>query len=332
MSDTYDEIPEAGLRGRDFLSTQDWSLGELETLFELAAKLKAARKAGSPTPLLADKTLYMIFFDSSTRTRNSFETGITQLGGHGIYLSPDRMQISHGENARDTANVLSRYGEAIAIRHCTYGEGNAYLNEVAEHSSVPVLSMQCDVYHPCQILADYLTIRERFGETRGLKLGVAWTSAPNYVRPISVPQSLILMMPRFGIDVTLVYPPEFGLMPEIEEQARRNAEEGGARFEISNRFEDAFEDADVVVPKSWGPLVHTGDHDEGIRLIEAYPDWRCDADRMALGRDHMIYMHPLPADRGREVTDEVIDGPQSVVYDEAENRLHVQKALMALTM
>ncbi len=328
----YTDIEAAGLQGRNFLSTQDWSVDELETLFSLAARLKADRAAGVPTRLLEDKTLYMIFFDSSTRTRTSFETGMTQLGGHGVYLSPDRMQISHGENARDTANVLSRYGEAIAIRHCAFGEGNAYLSEVAEHASVPVLSMQCDVYHPCQILADYLTIREEFRETSGLKLGVAWTSAPNYVRPISVPQSLILMMPRFGIDVTLAYPPEFRLLPEIEEQARANAEAAGASFEVTHRFEDAFEDADVVVPKSWGPLVHTRDHDEGIRLIEAYPEWRCDAERMALGKDHMLYMHPLPADRGREVTDEVIDGPQSVVYDEAENRLHVQKALMALTM
>ena len=328
----YTDIATAGLQGRNFLSTQDWSVDELETLFSLADRLKADRAAAVPTRLLDDKTLYMIFFDSSTRTRTSFETGMTQLGGHGIYLSPDRMQISHGENARDTANVLSRYGEAIAIRHCAFGEGNAYLSEVAEHASVPVLSMQCDVYHPCQILADYMTIREEFGDTRGLKLGVAWTSAPNYVRPISVPQSLILMMPRFGIDVTLAYPPEFKLLPGIEEQARANAEAAGASFEITHRFEDAFEDADVVVPKSWGPLVHTRDHDEGIRLIEAYPEWRCDADRMALGKDHMVYMHPLPADRGREVTDEVIDGPQSVVYDEAENRLHVQKALMALTM
>ena len=328
----YDSIEEAGLKGRDFLSTQDWSVDELETLFSLAARLKADRKAGVPTRLLEDKTLYMIFFDSSTRTRNSFETGITQLGGHGIFLSPDKMQISHGENARDTANVLSRYGEAIAIRHCAFGEGNAYLSEVAEHASVPVLSMQCDVYHPCQILADYLTIREKLGRKRQLKLGVAWTSAPNYVRPISVPQSLILMMPRLGLDVTLAYPPEFKLLPDIEAQARQNAAAAGTRFEISHRFEDAFEEADVVIPKSWGPLVHTRDHAEGVRLIEAYPDWRCDSNRMALGKDHMLYMHPLPADRGREVTDEVIDGPQSVVYDEAENRLHVQKALMALTM
>lgn len=320
------------LKGRDFLSTQDWSVEELETLFRLAAELKQAKQEGRYERLLDMKTLYMIFFDSSTRTRNSFETGMTQLGGHAIYLSPDKMQISHGENAKDTANVLSRYGEAIAIRHCRYGEGNAYLNELAEHADVPVLSMQCDVYHPCQILADYLTIRENFTDTRGLKLGVAWTSAPNYVRPLSVPQSLILMMPRFGIDVTLAYPPEFRLMPEIEEQARANAEAGGASFEITHEFESAFEGADVVVPKSWGPLLTTQDTAEGLELIEKYPEWRCTSEHMALGRDEMIYMHPLPADRGREVTNEVIDGPQSVVYDEAENRLHVQKALMALTM
>ncbi|TDJ49098.1 MAG: ornithine carbamoyltransferase [Gemmatimonadetes bacterium] len=320
------------LKGRDFLSTQDWSVEELETLFRLAAELKQAKQEGRYERLLDMKTLYMIFFDSSTRTRNSFETGMTQLGGHAIYLSPDKMQISHGENAKDTANVLSRYGEAIAIRHCRYGEGNAYLNELAEHADVPVLSMQCDVYHPCQILADYLTIRENFMDTRGLKLGVAWTSAPNYVRPLSVPQSLILMMPRFGIDVTLAYPPEFRLMPEIEEQARANAEAGGASFEITHEFESAFEGADVVVPKSWGPLLTTQDTAEGLELIEKYPEWRCTSEHMALGRDEMIYMHPLPADRGREVTNEVIDGPQSVVYDEAENRLHVQKALMALTM
>ncbi len=320
------------LKGKHFITTQEWTVEELETALTLAAELKLAKAVGRPHRLLEAKTLYMIFFDASTRTRNSFETGMTQLGGHAIYLSPDKMQISHGENARDTANVLSRYGEGIAIRHCAFGQGNDYLREVARYASVPVLNMQCDVYHPCQILADLLTIREKHGRTRGLKLGVAWTSAPNYVRPLSVPQSLILMMPRFGLDVTLAYPPEFRLMPEIEEQARANAEEAGARFEISNRFEDAFADADVVIPKSWGPLLTTRDTREGIELIARYPEWRCDADRMALGKRSMIYMHPLPADRGREVTDEIIDGPQSVVYDQAENRLHVQKALMALTM
>jgi N-acetylornithine carbamoyltransferase len=320
------------LKGRHFISTEDWTNAEMEKLFTLAAELKEAKKQGRATPRLSGKTLYMIFFDASTRTRNSFETGMTQLGGHAIYLSPDKMQISHGENARDTAKVLSRYGEGIAIRHCAFREGNAYLNEVAKYAEVPVLNMQCDVHHPCQILADYMTIREKFGSTRGLKLGVAWTSAPNYVRPLSVPQSLILLMPRFGIDVTLAYPPEFRLMPEIEEQARANAKAAGTRFEITHRFEDAFENADAVIPKSWGPLITTTNTPEGLRLIEKYPAWRCDSTHIKLGKPHVIYMHPLPADRGREVTDEVIDGPHSVVYDEAENRLHVQKALMTLTM
>jgi ornithine carbamoyltransferase len=323
---------ETKYKGRDFISTQNWKTEELDDLIKLAVELKKAKKSGEKTPILDAKTLYMIFFDSSTRTRNSFETGMTQLGGHAIFLSPDKMQISHGENARDTANVLSRYGEGIAIRHCAHGEGNQYLRDVAANSSVPVLNMQCDIYHPCQILADYLTIREHKGYDRKLKLGVAWTSAPNYVRPLSVPQSLILMMPRFGIDVTLAYPEEFRLMPEIEEQAAANAAAGNAKFEITNRFEDAFDDADIVIPKSWGPLMHTRDTEQGLKLIEKYPDWVCDAERMSLGQEDLIYMHPLPADRGREVTDEIIDGPQSVVYDEAENRLHVQKALMALTM
>ncbi|MGE5485986.1 MAG: ornithine carbamoyltransferase [Ignavibacteriales bacterium] len=321
-------------RGKHFLTTQDWSKEELEMIFSLAARLKQERASGQyHDHILRAKTLFMIFFDNSTRTRNSFEAGITQLGGHAHDLTPDKLQISHGESAKDTAKVLSRFGDAIAIRYCVYGEGNKYMREMAENSSVPVLNMQCDVYHPFQILADYLTIRERFGSnTRGLKLVVSWTSAPKYVRPISVPQSLILMMPRFGIDVTLAHPKEFVLMPEIVDQAKKNAEEAGARFEIVDDMEYAFRDADVVIPKSWGPLVHTQDKQEGVNLISKYPKWTCDSRMMGLAKKHAVYMHPLPADRGFEVSDEVIDGPQSVVFDEAENRLHVQKALMALVM
>ena len=321
------------LKGRDFITTQDWTVDELNTVLEVAADLKKDHALGKPHPLLMYKTLYMLFFFSSTRTRNSFETGMTQLGGHSIFLSPEKTQISHGESIRDTAKVLSSYGEGIAIRHCDYKIGNQYITKMAEEATVPVLNMQCDIYHPCQILADYMTIRERFGQnTRGLKLGVAWTSAPNYIRPLSVPQSLILMMPRFGIDVTLAYPKEFRLMPEIEAQAKKNAEEAGVKFEITNEFDDAFVDADIVIPKSWGPLIHTEDEKEGLGLIEKYPGWVCDDRAMSLTKKHSIYMHPLPADRGREVTDSVIDGPHSVVFQEAENRLHAQKALMALVM
>jgi len=316
------------LKGNHFITTQDWTVQELKTLFEMAKQLKLEFAVGKFNRLLEGKTLGMIFFDASTRTRTSFEAAMTQLGGHGIYFAPQTMQISHGEGAKDTAKVLSGYLQGIAVRYCKYGEGNRYLEELRQHSSVPIVNMQCDVYHPAQILADYFTITEHFGEnTRGLKLGLSWTYAPNYMRPVSVPQSLILMMPRFGINVTLAYPPEFKLMPHIIEQAQMNAEAAGVKFKITHEMDEAFHDADVVIPKSWGPLVHTQDEKEGIALIDKYPDWVCDERRMDLTKKHSLYMHPLPADRGKEVTPGVIDGPHSVVYQEAENRLHVEKAL-----
>jgi ornithine carbamoyltransferase len=321
------------LKGNHFITTQDWTVQELKTLFEMAKQLKLEFAVGKFNRLLEGKTLGMIFFDASTRTRTSFEAAMTQLGGHGIYFAPQTMQISHGEGAKDTAKVLSGYLQGIAVRYCKYGEGNRFLTELHQHSSVPIVNMQCDVYHPAQILADYFTITEHFGEnTRGLKLGLSWTYAPNYMRPVSVPQSLILMMPRFGINVTLAYPPEFKLMPDIIEQAQMNAETAGVKFKITHEMDEAFHDADVVIPKSWGPLVHTQDEKEGIALIDKYPDWVCDERRMDLTKKHSLYMHPLPADRGKEVTPGVIDGPHSVVYQEAENRLHVEKALLSLIM
>ncbi len=321
------------LRGRHYLTDMDFTESELETVFEVAADLKKKFSLGIPHRLLQDKTLFMIFFDNSTRTRNSFEAGMTQLGGHAHDLTPDRLQISHGENAKDTASVLSRYGHGIAIRHTVLGEGNEYLREVARNSRVPVFNMQCDIYHPFQSLADMMTIRERFGpRPRGAKIAVSWTSAPNYVRPISVPQSLALIAPRLGLDVVLAHPPEFRLMPEIVKQAEENARRAGTKFEIVNDMDEAFRGAQVVYPKSWGPVTHTADREEGLALIRKYPGWCADARRMRLAAPEAVYMHPLPADRGIEVTDEVIDGPQSVVYDQAENRLHVQKAVMALTM
>lgn len=324
---------ETKLKGKHFITTQDWTVQELKSIFQLAKQLKIEFAQGKFNKTLEGKSLGMIFFDPSTRTRTSFEAAMTQLGGHSIFFAPNTMQISHGEGAKDTAKVLSGYLQGIAVRFCKYGEGNRYLNELREYSRVPIINMQCDVYHPAQILADYFTIMEHFGEnTRGLKIGVSWTSAPNYIRPLSVPQSLILLMPRFGLNVTLAHPPEFELMPEIVDQATKNAEQAGVKFEISHKMEDAFEDADIVVPKSWGPLVHTQDEEKGLKLIEKYPGWVADAERMALTKPHSLYMHPLPADRGKEVTPEVIDGPHSVVYQEAENRLHVQKALLSLIM
>lgn len=322
-------------QGKDWITTQEWSDQEIETLLEVAADLKRRFKQHLPHRYLPDKTIFLMFFDKSTRTRNSFEAGITQLGGHGHFLTADAMQVSHGESPKDTGIILSRYGHAIAIRHDLIpGEGNAYMREVARWADAPVINMQCDVDHPCQTLADLMTIREKLGaDLRGRKLAVSWAYAPSYAKPLSVPQGLIMLMPRFGMDVTLAHPPEYFLMPETLAAARDNARKAGVKFEVVDDMDAAFQDADVVIPKSWGCLDTMGAKpEESLRIAKRYTRWICDAARMKRTRPQALYMHPLPADRGNEVTDEVIDGPQSVVYDEAENRLHTAKAIMALTM
>ena len=258
---------------------------------------------------------------------------MTQLGGHAHDLTPEKLQVSHGETAEDTGRVLSRYGHGIAIRNCDWGVGNVFMRKVAEISSVPVINMQCDVYHPCQAVADLMTIREKYpGEVRGRKLAVCWTYAPSYVRPISVPQSEILLMTRFGLNVTLAHPPEFRLRPDILAQAQTNAARAGVNFEVVDDMDAAFAGAHVVYPKSWGCLVHIPDRQAAVTTIEKYPGWICNEERMKRAAPDAIYMHPLPASRGIEVTDGVIDGPQSVVWDQAENRLHTAKAILALTL
>jgi ornithine carbamoyltransferase len=207
------------------------------------------------------------------------------------------------------------------------------LNLVAEASRVPVLNMQCDLYHPHQCLADLMTIIEKKGrDLRGRRMVVSWAYASSYLKPISVPQSLILQMPRFGLDIVLTHPDEFKLMPEIMDQAREQARKYNTGFEVMDDMEAAFKDADIVYAKSWGPLLTTADPEEGKHIQDQYTDWITDDRKIALAKEDAIYMHPLPADRNIEVTDGVIDGPHSVVFDEAENRLHVQKAVMALTM
>ncbi len=322
------------LCGRDYISTQDWTVDEIELALKTAADLKTRFKRGIPHRYLPDKTIFLLFFDKSTRTRNSFEAGITQLGGHAHFIDSSTSQIAHGESAKDTGIILSSYGHGIAIRHdLVPGEGNRYIREVARWADKPVINMQCDVDHPCQTLADLMTIREIFGENlRGRKIAVSWAYAPSYAKPLSVPQGLIMLMPRFGLDVVLAHPPEFKLMDEPLRIARENAKKAGVSFEIVDSMDEAFADADIVYPKSWGILELFGNPDEALRIAKKYEDWICDADRMKLAKKEAVYMHCLPADRGHEVTDEVIDGPQSVVYQEAENRLHTAKAIMALTM
>lgn len=321
------------LRGRDLISTQEWTKEEIETLLDVAWDLKRKRALGEPHALLRDKVLAMMFFFSSTRTRISFEAGMAQLGGHAQFVESRTTQISHGDTAREIGEIVGRYTDGIAIRQCDWDVGNKYIRAVAEASRVPVLNMQCDVYHPFQILADLMTIQEKFGrDLRGKTINVSWAYASSYQKPISVPQSLVLLMTRFGMNVRLTRPPEYKLMPDIVQQARDNVSQHGGSFEVFEDFDEGFKGADVLYPKSWGALLTTQDDEESAAIGRQYEDWITDDERMALANDNAVYMHCLPADREIEVTNSVLDGPQSVVYDEAENRLHVQKAAMALTM
>ncbi|MCG3212103.1 MAG: N-acetylornithine carbamoyltransferase [Anaerolineae bacterium] len=320
------------LRGKDMITTQEWTKDELDTVMNVAFELKRARAMGIPHASLRDKVLALLFFFSSTRTRSSFEAGIAQLGGHGAFIDSKTTQISHGDTAKEIGEIYGRYYDGIAIRHCDWNAGNEYIRDVAKASRVPVLNMQCEIYHPFQILADLMTIIEKKGDPRGKTITVSWAYASSYLKPISVPQSLLLLMPRFGMNVRLVHPPEFKLMPDIVAQGQENARRAKTSFEIMDDFEAGIEGSDVIYAKSWGPLLTTDDPVKGKEITDRYQDWITDERRMAMAADDAIFMHPLPADRNIEVTDGVIDGPQSVVYDEAENRLHVQKAVMALTM
>ncbi|HEY6012427.1 MAG TPA: ornithine carbamoyltransferase [Candidatus Limnocylindrales bacterium] len=323
---------QTGLRGRDLISLQEWTTEEVETILEVAARLKMDRALGRPHKYLEDKVLAMLFFFSSTRTRASFEAGMAQLGGHAQFIESRTTQISHGDTAREIGEILGRYNDGIAIRNVDWGIGNGYMRDVAAASRVPVLNMQCDLFHPHQILADLLTMREKKGDLRGRTLTVSWAYAASYQKPMSVPIDLTMAGTRFGMNVRLVHPPEYRLVPEFVDQAAENAKLSGGSLELMDDFDAGFRDSDIVYAKSWGPLLVAKNDEDGAAIGAKYTDWITDERRMALAAPDSIFMHPLPADRNVEVADAVIDGPHSVVYDEAENRLHAQKAVMALTM
>ncbi|MEI8332498.1 MAG: ornithine carbamoyltransferase [Chloroflexota bacterium] len=323
---------QTNLRGRDLISLQEWTKEEIDTILDVAFQLKRERALGIPHPLLRDRVLAMLFFFSSTRTRASFEAGMAQLGGHAQFIESRTTQISHGDTAKEIGEILGRYNDGLAIRNVDWGVGNQYIRDVAEASRVPVLNMQCDLFHPHQSLADLMTIMEKKGDPRGRTIAISWAYAASYQKPISVPVDLSLLTSRYGMHVRLVHPPEFRLPTDIVDQAAENARRSGGSFELMDDFDAGMRGADVVYAKSWGALLTAKDEADGKAIADRYTDWVTDERRIGLAADDAIYMHPLPADRGIEVTDAVIDGPHSVVYDEAENRLHAQKAVMALTM
>ena len=323
---------DTSFRGKHFISLQEWSRDELDTLLDVSRDLKRKFAQGIRTPYLQDQTAFLIFFNTSTRTRNSMEAGITQLGGHAHYLDTSGMQISHGESPKDTAIILSSYGHAIACRSCRWQEGDQYIRELAKWSRVPVINMQSDLYHPLQGIADLMTIDEHFHGAKGLNVCIIWAFATSHKKAVSVPVTQSLLFPRYGLNVTLAYPEGYDLPDWAIEQAKKNAMENGGTFRITHDMEDAYRGADVVFPKNWGDWIRNPEKEAVSEHLLAYKDWKCTASMMELTSPDCVYMHALPADRGNEVEDSVIDGPRSIVYQEAENRLHTSKAVMNLVM
>ncbi len=341
------------LKGRDFITLLEFTKEELETILRLAEQLKLEKAAGRRHPLLQDKTLFLLFYNRSLRTRNSFECGMTQLGGHANYLDSDKVytpaiegrEIAFvTERVSDVARVLASMGDGIAIRlfgdpiGWVYGDGNAYLREFARWSSVPVINMEDDMYHPCQAMADLLTLREKWGDIAGRKIVVSWAYSPSLKKPVSVPHSMMAGASFFGAHIVFARPKGFELDPKIIAQVKANVAKYGGTFEETDSMEEAFRGADAVYPKCWPsleylpPRVAKPDFDGMKKLFDAHKDWICDSRMMSLAKPDCLYMHCLPADRGFEATDEVMDGPNSVIIDQAENRMHAQKAIMALIM
>jgi len=317
---------------KHFITLQEWTKEEVDTLLDVSFELKRHFAMGVPTPYLSYKTIFLMFFEQSTRTRNSMEAGIAQLGGHANYLDTSTMQIAHGESAKDTAIILSRFGHGIACRNCFWGIGNKYLREMAQWATVPVMNLQCDLYHPMQVLADLMTIKEKVKDTQRLKVSIIWAYATTHKKPISVPLSQILLFPRYGMDVTLAYPEGYDMPDWAIKQAEENAKANGGSLKITHNQEEAYEGAHVVIPKNWGDWVTNPDPAVINPRLEANKHWKCTEKMMSLADPDVMYMHALPADRKNEVEDSVIDGPHSIVYDEAENRIHTAKAVMTLTM
>ena len=295
---------------RDFLAIPDYSRAELNSLFDLATRMRDGSYADKP---LAGKSLAMIFMKASTRTRVSFEVGAWQLGGHALFLSPRDVQLGRGEPIADTARVLSRYVDGIMIRTFAHAE----VEELAKFASVPVINGLTDLLHPCQILADLLTIRQHLGGIDGRK--VAWIGDGNNMANSWLNAAYVL-----GFDLTLACPEGYDPDTAILKRAQ-----GSANVKVVRDPAEAADGADVINTDVWASM---GQEEEQAVREKAFAGYMVDGALMARAKRGAIFMHCLPAHRGEEVSAEVIDGPQSVVWDEAENRLHVQKAIMSNLM
>ncbi|MDI6819639.1 MAG: ornithine carbamoyltransferase [Candidatus Hodarchaeaceae archaeon] len=306
------------LKGRHLLSPQDLSPEEIIALLDKADELKQKLRRGEPHEVLHGKTLGMIFAKPSTRTRVSFEAAMTQLGGHAIYLGTGDLQLGRGETIADTARTLSRYVDAVMARLFKHED----VVELARNSSVPVINGLTELLHPCQTLADLQTIREKKGGLEGLKL--AWVGDGN-----NVCNSLLLACTLVGMNISVACPKGYEPNAEIVEQAQKNAKRSGVKLEILNDPKKAVKGADVIYTDVFVSMGHEAERERRMKDFKGY---QVNAGLLKHAKEDVIFMHCLPAHRGEEVTAEVIDGPHSVVFDQAENRLHSQKAILCVVM
>lgn len=300
------------------ISLHDVTVDEFHQILDVAQKLKKETKAGIEHHLLKGKTLAMIFTKSSTRTRVSFETGMYQLGGHPMYLNGNDIQLGRGESIYDTANVLSRFVDGIMIRTFAHQD----VIDLAKYGSIPVINGLTDLLHPCQALADLLTVYEHKGKLEGLKL--AYVGDGN-----NVAHSLLYAAAKAGMHMSVATPAGYECNAEIVENAKADAKQTGSILTFTQDPNEAVAGADVVCTDTW---VSMGQEAEKAERIKIFKDYQVNAQLFGKANEDAIFIHCLPAYRGYEVTEDIIDGPRSVIFDEAENRLHAQKAVMALVM
>ena len=303
---------------KHLLTLQDWSEDDIYQCLSLALKIKAMQKSGQEQTCLKGKTLAMIFAKSSTRTRVSFEVGASQLGGNALFLSTSDIQLGRGEPISDTAQVLSRMVDGIMIR--TFKQSD--LEELAKYGSIPIINGLTDEFHPCQVLADLLTIYEKKGTLKGLKL--AFVGDGN-----NMAHSLMIGCSKLGIDVSIASPDGYKPNPVYTAWSVANTEKHGSKVTICTDPLEACKDADVLYTDVWASM---GQESESAKRKQDFAGYQINSDCLKVAKSDCIFLHCLPAHRGEEVTADVIDGPHSVIFDEAENRLHAQKAVMALLM
>jgi ornithine carbamoyltransferase len=311
-------VVSAALKGRDFLRVNDWVAEDLVSVLDLADRLKARQRERVEHRHLEGRTLGMIFQKPSTRTRVSFEVGMFQLGGTALYLAAGDLQLGRGETIKDTAHVLSRYLDGIMIR--TFAQAD--VDELAEHADIPVINGLTDDFHPCQALADVMTIRERLGGFDGVR--VAYLGDGN-----NVCHSLMVASAKLGMDFVAATPPGYEPTQEVVGWAQAAAVEAGGSVALVQDPRGAAEGADVLYTDVWTSM---GQEEERERRIADLASYRIDQELVGLASERAVVLHCLPAHYGEEITEDVLYGPQSAVWDQAENRLHSQKALMALVI